>query len=171
MTFPHGLSPRTQSAPHADSNHHPERDQLLFIINRAYQNIYGLGMPACADYQKTIFDAALALRRDARSQHFTDKAFIQICEDIIRISDEHARLARQHQSRASNPVYLRETALDNAIEKEKYLRAIGAHKPVSTVTQTSESVQRLSFKSEGRMTSAEVMELAYQQLSISTLKS
>ena len=171
MTFPHGFTPRNTAANTAESGSTTESEQLWFIINRAYQNIYGLNLPSCNDYQKTIFDAALALRRDARSQLFSDKAFIQICEDIIRISDEHARLARQHQSRASNPVYLRETALDNAIEKQNHKQAIGAHQPVSTVMQASESSQRLSFKSEGRMSSAEVMELAYQQLSISSLKS
>lgn len=147
-----------------------EREHLWFIINRAYQNIYGLNLPNLPAYQKTIFDAVSSLRKDARTHALSDKTFIQITEDIIRISDEHARLALQHQSRASNPVYLRETALDNAIEKEKYLQAIGANKPSSTIVNATDISTRMAAKRGESISSAEIMEIAYQQLSISRTK-
>lgn len=148
-----------------------EREQIWFVINRAYQNIYGLNLPNIPSYQKTIFDTVASLRKDPRAQSYNDKAFMQICEDIIRISDEHARLALKHQSRASNPVYLRETALDNAIEKEKYLQAIGASKPSSKIVSASEKSSRLGTRSAQPISSAEIMEIAYQQLSLTRVTS
>lgn len=164
--LPSGLKSHTRSS----SNDAQEREHIWFIINRAYQNIYGLNLPTCADYQKTIFDAALSVYNDARSDSFSDKGFIQLCEDIIRISDEHKRLSRRHQSRASNPVYLRETALDNALESQKYMNAIGATMPASTIMQAHEVHERISRKNPAkRPTSADMMELAYQQLSIQTV--
>ena len=164
--LPSGLKSQTRSS----SNDPQEREHIWFIINRAYQNIYGLNLPTCSDYQKTIFDAALSVYNDDRSDSFSDKGFIQLCEDIIRISDEHSRLSRRHLSRASNPVYLRETALDNALESQKYMKAIGATAPASTIMQAHEVHERISRKNPAkRPTSADMMELAYQQLSINSV--
>lgn len=156
------------------------RDHVWFLINRAYQNIYGMNLPANPDYQKSVFDAALSLLQDPRSKTLDEKILMQACEDIIRVSDEHHRLAKKHASRASNPVYLRETVLDNAFEKQKYLRAIGDIMPKPSVKTGSYSgtanAEEASTDLEGRLQekaairqrrSSEIMELAYQQLALS----
>lgn len=167
--LPHNL---VANAAHSPQDQH-EREQTWFMINRAYQNIYGLNLPADATYQRTIFDAALALRRDARCATITDKMLLEAVEDIIRISDEHHNRARKHLARASNPVYLRETAMDNIVEKQKYLQAIGQFKPDSSVkvgctgSQCTALDGRIS-RMQRRLSSSEMMELAYQQLAFNT---
>jgi hypothetical protein len=140
---------------------------LWFMLSRAYANIYGLPFPTCATYRKTISDAANSVLRDGRTDHFSDRERLQIFEDIIRISDEHTRLAAQHSSRASNPVYLRETALDNAIEKAKYLRAIGQKAPSDSViaAQQITATTRLEISATHHAQSGvDIVELAYQQI-------
>lgn len=162
-------------APHSPTDYQ-EREQIWFIINRAYQNIYGLNLPADAAYQKIIFDAALQLRRDERSDTLGDKIFLQACEDIIRISDEHQRLAQKHFSRASNPIYLCETAIDNARQKLEAMRAGNKSTPLSEVA-TGGAPDGPCTLLDGRLkpmghppSSAEIMELAWQQLALNTQK-
>lgn len=165
----------TAQSPHSPTDRH-EREQTWFIINRAYQNIYGMNLAADPGYQQIIFDAALNLRRDPRSANLDEKSLLNAVEDIIRISDEHHRLANKHMSRASNPVYLRETAIDNIIEKQKYLQAVGEIIPNSEVTagcqldgctELDGRVRRLERR---KPSSSEIMELAYQQLALNSSK-
>ncbi len=89
------------------------RDQTLYLLNRAYQNLYGLSIPTDQSYQRVLMNAAMQSRLDARTRGLNERELLRVCEDIIRISDEHARLAQQHMARAGNPIYLRETAIDN----------------------------------------------------------
>lgn len=109
------------------------KEQTWYLIGRAYQNIYGLSMPADPQYQQVIFNAAIQLRMDERASRMGERDLLHAFEDIIRISDEHYREAQQHLSRASNPVYLRETALDKALEHQKYLSALEELMPKSKV--------------------------------------
>ncbi len=109
------------------------KEQTWYLIGRAYQNIYGMNMPSDAQYQQTLLNAAMQLRMDERAASMGERDLLHAFEDIIRISDEHYREAQQHMSRASNPVYLRETALDNALEHQKYLSALEELMPKSKV--------------------------------------
>lgn len=155
------------SSPHTaySSNNHDfdgKREHTWYLMNRAYQNLYGLSMPGDPHYQQTIFNAALQLIRDHRCTSLSEKFLLQAIEDIIRISDEHHRQAQKHLSRASNPVYLRETALDNIMEHQKYITALEELMPESTVRSwRMEHSGRVEYASP---TSGEVVELAVEHL-------
>jgi len=151
----------SSSAP--TSHHHTLRERAHYLITRAYQNLYGQSLPDDAEYQHMLCNAAWQLIQDTRAQSMSDKLLLKAFEDIIRISDEHAREARKHLSRASNPVYLREMALDNALEHQKYLQALDEIMPQSQVrvvkAEHSGRVHR-----HGRMEHTEVVEVTCQQL-------
>lgn len=107
------------------------KEQTWFLVSRAYQNIYGITMPNDPHYQQTLFNAAMSLRMDDRANSMNERELLHVFEDIIRISDEHQREAQQHMAKASNAIYLREMALDNALESQKYLQALHEIMPES----------------------------------------
>lgn len=166
----------TYTAPHSstysiDSPHDYDgmRERTWYLINRAYQNLYGLSMPGDPPYQQAIFNAALQLMRDARSQTLDSKLLLQAFEDIIRISDEHYRQAQKHLSRASNSVYLRETALDNILEHQKYIAALEELMPESTVRSwRMEHTGRVQHPTA--VQPSDVVEITIEQLAV-TLES
>lgn len=138
------------------------KERAWFLINRAYQNIYGMALPSDPIYQQTIFNAAYPVMIDRRARSMNEKLLLRTFEDIIRISDEHHREAQKHLAKASNAVYLRETALDKAVEHQKYLAALEELMPtphVSGHSLLSGRVQR-----PGGILHAEVVEIACQQL-------
>lgn len=109
-------------------------NEVVYLVARAYQNIYGMSLPDDLPYQQTLINAATQLRHDPRAARMDDRALLHAFEDIIRISDEHHAQAQKHHSRASNPVYLRETALDNALEHQKYLKALHEIMPENRIS-------------------------------------
>ena len=141
------------------------RERTWYLLNRAYQNIYGMNMPSEPQYQQTLFNAALHLMLDKRARGLSEKQLLTTFEDIIRISDEHHREATKHLSRAGNPVYLRETALDKAMEHQKYMQALEEITPASKIrsvrTEHTGRVER-----PGAMKHVEVVELTCQQLAL-----
>lgn len=155
--------PAPRSAYAAPQDFSGLRERTHYLIHRAYQNIYGLTMPADENYQQTLFNAALQLIQDPRASNLSEKILLKAFEDIIRISDEHTREARKHLSRASNPVYLRETALDNALEQQNYLQALDTLTPPSEVRALKTEHTGRLYR-HGTMQRAEVVEIAYQNL-------
>lgn len=145
------------------------RERVWYLVSRAYQNLYGQSMPADEEYRHTLCHAALQLMQDERAIGMTDKALLQAFEDIIRISDEHTREARRHLSRASNPVYLREMALDKALEKKKYLAAIDELMPQNEVRTIRAEHTGTLYRHAG-MVASDVTTIACQQLSITLEK-
>lgn len=157
--------PASESASRAFQSHEGSalRERAWYLISRAYQNLYGQAMPADEDYRHTLCHAAYQLMLDPRAEQMNDKALLQAFEDIIRISDEHTREARKHLSRASNPVYLREMALDNALEQQKYLHAISELMPQNEVrVARAEHTGRLHR--QGALIASEVTALTCRQL-------
>ncbi len=141
------------------------RERTWYLLNRAYQNIYGLNIPSDPPYQQTIFNAAIQLMRDQRARHLNEKFLLQAFEDIIRISDEHHRQAQKHVSRASNAVYLRETALDNILEHQKYIAALEELMPHNTVRSwRMEHSGRLHYDMTAHTGAGDVIDLSVEQL-------
>lgn len=141
------------------------REQVWYLINRAYQNIYGMNMPAEWEYQHTIYSAAFQMYNDSRVRGMSEKQMLKAFEDVIRICDAHHREAQQHISRATNPVYLREMALDNAMEQQKYMTAVNELLPKSHVkSMRIEHTGRVYGTRESDQPTASVMDAAYQQL-------
>lgn len=138
------------------------KERSWFLINRAYQNIYGMAMPADPIYQQTIFNAAYPVMTDRRARTMNEKLLLRTFEDIIRISDEHHREAQKHLAKANNAVYLRETALDKAVEHQKYLQALEELMPTSQVSGHSQLSGRIHRP--GGILHAEVVQIACQQL-------
>ncbi len=138
------------------------RERAWFLINRAYQNIYGMAIPSDPIYQQTIFNAAYPVMTDRRARTMNEKLLLRTFEDIIRISDEHHRESQKHLAKASNSLYLRETALDKAVEHQKYLAALEELMPTSQVSGNNQLSGRIHRP--GGILHAEVVQIACQQL-------
>jgi hypothetical protein len=147
------------------SSHSTADAQTDYMLERAYRNIYGASLPRDEAYVRPLHYAARQLMRDPRARSLTARELLSVIEDMIRISDEHHERARKHLARASNPVYLRETALDKALEDRRYHEALTEILP-GTKMKAKDEGRLQSHRPQTKMTSAEMMELAYQQLAL-----
>lgn len=139
------------------------KEQTWFLVSRAYQNIYGLNIPTDPHYQQTLLNAAMGLRLDNRAKYMSERDLLHVFEDIIRISDEHQREAQQHLSKASNAVYLREMALDNALESQKYMKALHELMPNSTAAGVRHTGR---LRRTGGASTADVLDLSLKHMSM-----
>ena len=141
----------------------PSQASIAYMLERAYQNIYGASMPTDPHYSQDLTHAAEQLVMDHRAKSFTARELLSVMEDMIRVAEEHHKLARQHAAKASNAIYLRETALDKALEDRKYRQALSEILP-----ETNSSPTRVDGRigSSSPVSSSEMMELAYQQLAL-----
>jgi len=86
------------------------------LVNRAYYNLHGSAISSAdSQWANTITAAALQLCMDARVQKLSSRQLLQLFENVIRVSEEHLREAKRHAAMASNVFYLKETALDAAL--------------------------------------------------------
>lgn len=96
------------------------RSDIHQLVNRAYFNLHGRPM-AEEDPQwvTSIVNAALQCALHDQSRELSQRQLVTVFEDMIRVSEEHYRLARQHMAKANNTVYLRQVALDMLEEREE----------------------------------------------------
>jgi len=89
------------------------KNHVTDLLNRAYFNLHAVPLSSAEPrWVSAITAAGLQLCLDARIQHFSPRALVQLFENVIRISEEHLREARRHAAMASNVFYLKETSLD-----------------------------------------------------------
>lgn len=92
------------------------RNHVTELVNRAYFNLHNMPLSqADAQWANSIAAAALQLCADQRVQALSTRELVHLFENMIRISEEHLREARRHATMASNVFYLKETALDAAL--------------------------------------------------------
>lgn len=95
------------------------KSQVNDWLNRAYFNLHGTSISA-ADPQwvSSITGSALQLCLDQRTSTLTSREFVQLFENVIRISEEHIRESRRHTAMAFNVFYLKETSLDATLQED-----------------------------------------------------
>jgi hypothetical protein len=93
---------------------HPElRAHVADLLSRAYFNLHGGSIQhADVNWVASMTAACWQLALDDRARTMSVRELVQLFENVLRISEEHAREARRHLAMASNVFYLKETALD-----------------------------------------------------------
>ena len=106
------------------------KTHITDLVGRAYFNLHNAAL-ANADkiWASAIIATALQLCMDARVQQLAPRELIHLFENVIRVSEEHLREARRHAAMASNVFYLKETALDAALNDD----TAGLHAAATTV--------------------------------------
>lgn len=96
------------------------KTHITDLVNRAYYNIHNMALSnAEPQWASAVIAAALQLCMDARVQNLSTRELIHLFENVIRVSEEHLREARRHAAMASNVFYLKETALDAALNEHE----------------------------------------------------
>lgn len=92
------------------------KSHVTDLVGRAYFNIHSAQL-ATAEKQwaSAIIASALQLCMDQRVQKLSTRELIHLFENVIRVSEEHLREAKRHAAMACNVFYLKETALDAAV--------------------------------------------------------
>ena len=110
------------------------------LVGRAYFNLHNAALTSAdKSWASAIIATALQLCMDARVQQLAPRELIHLFENVIRVSEEHLREAKRHAAMASNVFYLKETALDAAMNDDN----AGLHAAATTTVVGLHTAGRL----------------------------
>lgn len=95
------------------------KDNVTDLVSRAYFNLHNTSLSnADKPWANAIVASALQLCMDSRVQRLAPRELVHLFENVIRVSEEHLREAKRHAAMSSNVFYLKETALDYALNQD-----------------------------------------------------
>jgi hypothetical protein len=117
------------------------KTQVTELVNRAYYNLHGAPISQAEPaWVGAIVAASIQLCLDSRVRELNTRELLHLFEHVIRISEEHLREARRHAAMAANVFYLKETALDAALNESSHAPDYAS----ATVMAVAASLGRLS---------------------------